>query len=64
MAFRFQSFPIYKEARNFIKDIYKLSVNFPKNEQFGIISQLRRAATSILLNIAEGASKKSDAEFN
>jgi four helix bundle protein len=64
MTFRFEKFPIYQEIREFIKDVYLLSSSFPKQEQFELASQLRRAATSILLNIAEGASKKSDLEFN
>jgi len=64
MAFRFQSFPIYKEIRAFIKEIYFLSQTYPKKEQFELATQLRRAAASILLNIAEGSAKKSDAEFN
>lgn len=62
--FRFENFPVYLETKKFIHLIYKLSDTFPRREQFELASQLRRAATSILLNIAEGASKKSDAEFN
>lgn len=64
MSFRFRKFPIYKEIRNFIKNIYQLAGNLPKQEQYGLISQIKRAATSILLNLAEGSMKKSDAEFN
>lgn len=50
--FRFENFPVYKETKIFVKDIYKLAANFPKQEQFELASQLRRATTSILLNIA------------
>lgn len=64
MAFRFQAFPIYKEIRTFIKEIYLLSRTYPKKEQFELAAQLRRGGSSILLNIAEGSAKKSDAEFN
>ena len=59
---RFQNFPVYKKLRLFINDIYKLASTFPKQEQFELASQLRRAATSSLLNVAEGSMKKSDAE--
>ena len=61
---RFQKFPIYNEIRVFIKEIYKLSKELPKYEQFELASQLRRASTSILLNLAEGSMKLSDAELN
>lgn len=64
MGFRFQNFPIYKELREFAKDIYLFASSLPKQEQFGLASQLRRAITSSILNLAEGAMKKSDAELN
>ncbi len=61
---RFQKFPIYLEVRKFVKDIYILSNKLPKAENQGLISQLRRAVVSIMLNIAEGSMKKSDKDFN
>lgn len=64
MGFRFRKFPVYKDTRLFIKEIYNLSSNFPSTEKFGIIEQIRRAATSIILNLAEGTGKLSDADFN
>lgn len=64
MSFRFQKFPIYPQIRLFVKEAYDLTEKFPKDEQFGLTSQLRRAAISVLLNLAEGSMKKSDAELN
>lgn len=64
MSFRFRNFPIYPDLREFIFEIYKLANSLPKQEQFELASQLRRAASSVLLNLAEGSMKKSDAEFN
>lgn len=64
MAFRFRQFPIYTSLREFIQEIYTFANTLPKSEQYGLSAQLRRAATSSLLNIAEGSMKKSDAEFN
>lgn len=64
MAFRFRNFPLYPDVRKFIVEIYELANGLPKQEQFELSSQLRRAASSILLNLAEGSMKKSDAEFN
>ncbi|MFH1683843.1 MAG: four helix bundle protein [Candidatus Margulisiibacteriota bacterium] len=63
MSFRFQNFPLYKDIKKYIKTIYSLSAAFPKEEQFGITNQLRRAATSIALNIAEGSDRGSDKDF-
>lgn len=44
-------------------EIYKITQTFPKNENFGLTSQMRRAPSSIPANIAEGCGRESDAEF-
>lgn len=61
--FRFRDFPVYKRGREFRGLVYRLSARFPKTETFGLTSQIRRAATSILLNIAEGSNRMSDQDF-
>ena len=48
---------VWKLSIDFVKDIYTLTTNFPDEEKFGIISQLRRAVVSIPTNIAEGAAR-------
>lgn len=44
----------WKKSRMLVLKIYKITINFPSNEMFGIISQLRRAVCSISANLAEG----------
>ncbi len=54
---------VWKETFAFVKLIYRLSGHFPKEEIFGITSQLRRAAVSVMANIVEGRGKNSDKDF-
>lgn len=64
MAFKFENLKVWKDSVKFAGDIYKLSKKLPKNEQFGLISQLNRASVSISLNIAEGTGRNSDPEMS
>jgi four helix bundle protein len=57
-----QKLDIYKFSQAFVLECYKLSKHLPESEKFGMISQIRRAALSVHLNIAEGASRKSEIE--
>lgn len=61
--FRFEKLEVWKDARNFISLVYEITTLFPTSERFGLINQIRRAAVSITLNIAEGSTKGSDADF-
>jgi len=63
MLFRFRNFQVYKAARLFRQEIYKLTAEFPKNEIFNLTSQTRRTANSIMLNIAESSNRLSDVDF-
>ncbi|MHB9014472.1 MAG: four helix bundle protein [Ignavibacteriaceae bacterium] len=49
----FKEMPIWKDAMKLAQDIFKLSESFPRKEDYGLTSQLRRAALSISANIAE-----------
>lgn len=62
MSFRFEKLVVWQEARELVKQVYLITSKFPKDEQFGLTNQLRRAAVSILLNLAEGANRNSDKE--
>lgn len=57
-----QKLDVYTHSRSFVLECYKLTKTLPGDEKFGMISQIRRAALSVHLNIAEGASRKSETE--
>jgi len=51
----FRNWDVYSNARNLTVQIYQITKDFPDAERFGLISQIRRAAVSIVANIAEGS---------
>ena len=59
----FRELKVWKKALSLVTEIYKLTKHFPKEEQFGLTSQIRRCAVSIPSNIAEGAGRSSTKEF-
>jgi len=63
MKHNFRNMKIYKRAIEYSIDIYRMTKIFPKNEIYGLTSQIRRAAISIALNIAEGSGNTSEKEF-
>ncbi|MDP2967727.1 MAG: four helix bundle protein [Deltaproteobacteria bacterium] len=63
MAKMYENLDAWKEATNLAVRIYEITKRYPKEEIFGITSQLRRAAISISSNLAEGAARKSKKDF-
>lgn len=59
----FKDLVIWERAHHFTLKVYEVSRSFPKEEVYGITSQLRRAASSIPSNIAEGCGKNSQNDF-
>jgi four helix bundle protein len=53
----------WQKGISLAKSIYQLTVNFPAEERFGLVSQMRRAAISIPSNIAEGQARHTTGEF-
>ncbi len=54
---------LWRRAVDLVVRLYALTTSFPKEERFGLTSQIRRAAVSVPANIAEGAGRQSDKEF-
>jgi four helix bundle protein len=61
-AKNFMDLIVWQKAHQFVVSAYRLSSAFPKNELYGLSSQLRRAAVSIAANIAEGFKKTGTAD--
>ena len=59
----FKKLIVWQKARVFVKDMYLITKKFPREELFGLTSQIRRATVSIALNIAEGSGRGTNADF-
>lgn len=55
---------VWKRAHDFALGVYRCTVSFPDCERYGLTSQVRRAAVSVVSNIAEGASRHGDRELS
>jgi len=60
----YKDLKVWEKSRLFIKEIYLTTADFPNEEIFGIVSQLRRASISISNNIAEGSGRESKKDFS
>jgi four helix bundle protein len=63
MAFRFEELQVWQRALDLGEEINQLTKNFPKDEIYVLTSQIKRAADSVVLNIAEGSTGQSKAVF-
>ena len=59
----YKQLTVWQNAVELSVMIYKVTKEFPAEEKFGLISQIRRAVVSVASNIAEGAGRNSDGEF-
>jgi four helix bundle protein len=60
---RFRDLRVWSESIDLARDVYRLTAQFPREERFGLSSQLRRAAVSVASNIAEGSVRSSRKDF-
>ncbi len=63
LGFRFEKLEVWRLARSIVSQVYKTTENFPSDERFGLTAQVRRAAVSVVSNIAEGSGRNSDTDF-
>jgi four helix bundle protein len=59
----YRKLKVWEKAHEFTLAVYKISATFPKDELYGLTSQIRRSSVSIPSNIAEGCGREGDAEF-
>src|SRR5437870_12101920 len=59
----YQELIVWQRAIDLVEDVYKASKNFPREEIYGLTSQIRRAAVSIPSNIAEGQGRRTTSDF-
>ena len=62
-VFSFEKLQVWQKARVFYREVYTLTRQYPPDQQFSLVSQLRRAALSVPSNSAEGASRMGSKEF-
>lgn len=59
----YKKLEIWDFSKNLCVDLYKLTLRFPSQEKFGLVSQLQRASVSVPTNIAEGAGRSTNKDF-
>ena len=55
---KYTELDVWKQARELSTHVYELTASYPKSEQFGIVSQIRRCVVSVPSNIAEGCGRQ------
>jgi len=59
----YKNFTVWQKSHQLTLDVYKIVNDFPKEELFGLVSQMKRSSSSIPTNIAEGCGRNSDKDF-
>lgn len=61
---RFKNLLVWQQSLSLCVEVYRLTEKFPKKEVYGLASQMQRAGVSVPSNIAEGAARNNEGEFN
>ncbi|SMD41869.1 four helix bundle protein [Aquiflexum balticum DSM 16537] len=61
---RYKELKVWQKAIDLAVEVYRITEKLPKDERFGLIGQMNRSAVSIPSNIAEGAGRNTDKDFN
>lgn len=64
MPFKFEKLKVWQKSLDLTAMVHEVTLKFPKDELYILTAQLKRAADSVALNIAEGSTGQSNAEFN
>jgi four helix bundle protein len=59
----FRDLTVWQKAHRLTLDVYRRTASFPRDELYGLTSQLRRSASSVAANLAEGCGRNGDAEL-
>ncbi len=59
----FRELTVWQQAHELVLTIYQATADFPSHEQYGLVSQMRRAAVSVAANVVEGHKRRSRKEF-
>ena len=62
--YRFEDLEVWKIGMKIVHEVYQITKKFPKEELFSLVDQLKRAASSIVLNIAEGTGQSTSKSFS
>ncbi|SFB77760.1 four helix bundle protein [Zunongwangia mangrovi] len=60
----YKKYLVWQKSHQLTLDVYKLSAQYPREETFNLVSQIKRSSSSIATNIAEGCGRKSDKDFS
>jgi len=63
MMWNYKNLEIFERSKKLVKDVYVLADKFPKNEKYGLVSQIKRAVISVPINIVEGSGKRTSKDF-